>query len=147
MEVHTVDGSIVSSFVRLASILASSNGADAIAHFVKPGEVPDELQEVLSRFVVLPKMLIDNCRHGGRPTARAIADAIPFKFTEADHKQVGQALGIRSAAGQPDRTIKPKYVEAAKIYTYADGWIDLVIKEIGDPDRFATLVGHPPVPK
>jgi hypothetical protein len=132
----------------IPAVLASSNGADAIAHFVKPGEVPEELQDLLSRFVVLPKTLLDNCRHGGRQTSRTIAAQIPFKFTEADHKQVGQALGVRSAPGQPDRTIKPeyaKYVEAAKIYTYSDGWIALVVEELTDPDRFAKLVGHPPI--
>lgn len=134
----------------IPAVLASSNSADAIAHFVKPGEVPEELEEVLSRFVVLPKILIDNCRLGGRQTTKAIAQAIPYKFTEADHKQVGQALGVRSANGQPDRTLKPeyaKYVEAAKIYTYSDGWVNLLSDELAGADRFSKLVGHPPVPK
>lgn len=128
-------------------VRASDNGADAIAHFLKPGEVPDEFDDLLSRFVVLPKTLVDACRHGGRVTTRAIAASIPFKFTEADHAQVGRALGIRSPAGQSDRTIKPeyaKYVEAAKIYTYSDGWISLVVQELGDAGRYEKLVGHPP---
>lgn len=129
--------------------LGSSNGADAVAYFVKPGEVPEELEQLLDQFVVLPKTLLDNCRHGGRPATKAIAQKLPFRLTEADHKRVGQALGIRSPSGEADRTLKPefaKYVEAAKIYTYSDGWIDLAIAELSDPDRFAALVGRPPVP-
>lgn len=134
----------------IPAVLASGNGADAIAHFVKPGDVTEELEEVLSRFVILPKTLMDNCRHGGRHATRAIAAAIPFKFTEADHAHLGRSAGIRSTAGTHDRTLKPeyaKYVEAAKIYTYSDGWIDLAIQELADSDRFKRLVGHPPVEK
>lgn len=133
------------AFVPVA--MASGNAADAIAHFVKPGEVPEDLDEALSQVVVISKTLVDKCRHGGRTTTKAIATAIPFKLTEADHKRVGQALQVRSADGKPDRTLKPeyaKYVEAAKIYTYSDGWIDLAIKELSNADRFNELVGHAP---
>ncbi len=134
----------------IPAAIASGNGADAIAHFVKPGEVPEALDEALSNVVVIAKTLVDKCRHGGRTATRAIAEAIPFRLTEADHKRVGQALKVRSADGTPERTLKPeyaKYVEAAKIYTYSDGWIDLVIEELSDPERFESLVGHPPQAK
>lgn len=131
----------------IPTALASGNGADAIAHFVKPGEVPEDLDEALNNVVVVSKTLVDKCRHGGRTATRTIAEAIPFKLTEADHKRVGQALRVRSADGKPERTLKPeyaKYVEAAKIHTYSDGWIDLVIGELSDAARFEALVGHPP---
>lgn len=131
----------------IPAAIASGNGADAIAHFVKPGEVPEALDEALSNVIVISKTLVDKCRHGGRAATKAIAEAIPFKLTEADHKRVGQALKVRSADGKPERTLKPeyaKYVEAAKIYTYSDGWIDLVIEELSDAERFESLVGHPP---
>jgi hypothetical protein len=134
----------------IPAVAASNNSADAIAHFVKPGEVSEELEELLSKFVVLPKTLVDGCRHGGRSCTKAIAERIPFRFTEADHKRVGCALGARSALGQPDRTLKPeyaKYVEAAKIYTYSDAWIDRVVEELSDPARFEQLVGRVAVAK
>lgn len=130
--------------------IASGNAADAVAHFVKPGEVPPQLEEALNQVVVISKTLVDKCRHGGRAATKAIAAAIPFRLTEADHKRVGQALQVRSAEGKPERTLKPeyaKYVEAAKIYTYSDGWIDLVVEELSDADRYEALVGHPPTPK
>ncbi|WP_395154301.1 DUF3644 domain-containing protein [Ilumatobacter sp.] len=130
--------------------MASGNAADAVAYFVKPGEVPGELDEALSQVVVISKTLVDKCVHGGRKATKVIAAAIPFKLTEADHKKIGQTLGVRVADGKPDRTLKPeyaKYVGAAKIYTYSDGWIDLVIEELSDVNRFETLVGHSARPK
>lgn len=130
------------------TVAPSHNGVDAIAHFVRPGEVTEELDEVLSRFVVLPKTLMDNCRYGGKEATKRIRARIKFGFSTADHAELGRRLGVRSAAGQPEKTHKPeyaKYVEAAKIYVYSDAWIDLAVSVLIDPEyRFR---GHGAVAK
>jgi hypothetical protein len=85
--------------------IASGNGADAVAHFFKPGEVPEDLDEHLNDVVIVSKTLVDKCSHGGRTATRAIAEAIPYKLSEAEHKRVGQALKVRGADGKPERTL------------------------------------------
>jgi hypothetical protein len=40
----------------LPTVPASGRSPDAVAYFVKPGEMPDELGEMLNQYVVLPKV-------------------------------------------------------------------------------------------
>lgn len=128
---------------------ASGRSPDAIAYFVRPGEVPSELEEVLARYVILPKVA-----RGPRPSLGAkhvveeVRRRLPFKFNTGDHAEVGRRLGVRSERGEDDRTHDRQYAEwftAVKVYLYSQRWIDRIVHELADPERFQELTGKPPV--
>jgi len=127
---------------------ASGRSPDAVAYFVRPGEVPSELEDVLTRYLVLPKVA-----RGPRPNfgAKHVVDEvrrrIPFKFNTGDHAEVGRRLGVRSVRGKEDRTHEPQYAEwvtAVKVYLYSQRWIDRIVDELSDSERFHELTGKPP---
>ncbi len=130
---------------------SSGNNPDAIAYFVRPGEVPDELNDTIQRYLVIPK-----AARGPRPSfgARQVVDEvkrrIPFRFNTNDHAAVARHLGVRPERGEPDRSLNElfcEYVTAAKIYVYNQQWIDRVVAEIENADGYRRVVGRNPVRK
>jgi hypothetical protein len=130
---------------------SSGRNPDSVAYFVRPGEVPDELDETLQRYVVLPK-----AARGPRPNlgAQQVVDEvqrrIPFKFNTNDHAAVARHLGVRPKRGEPDRSLDElfcDYVTAAKIYVYNQQWIDRVVAEVETAEGFERVVGRAPVPR
>ena len=64
------------------------------------------------------------------------------------HAQVCRALGVRPAKGQHDRTMNLNYAEyltSYKSYLYTQAWIERLVAEFAEPDRFAELTGTDPV--
>lgn len=81
----------------IPAVPASGRSPDVVAYFVRPGEVPSELEETLDRYVVLTK-----------PTARPNFSATQvinevqrrtgYKFHTNLHARVSRTLGIRPAS-------------------------------------------------
>ena len=128
-------------------VRSSANNPDAVAYFVRPGEVPPELSDALDQFVVLTRPA---ARHGFRPSdvVNQVRDRTGLKFTTNMHAQVCRALGVRPPKGQTDRTMKLNYAEyltSYKSYLYTQAWIDRLVAEFSESGRFAELTGVPPV--
>jgi hypothetical protein len=130
---------------------SSGRNPDSVAYFVRPGEVPDELDETLQRYVVLPK-----AGRGPRPNIGAqqvveeVQRRIPFRFNTNDHAAVARHLGVRPKRGEPDRSLNElfcDYVTAAKIYVYNQQWIDRVVAEVETAEGFGLATGRDPSPK
>lgn len=128
---------------------SSGRNPDAVAYFVKPGEVPSELAESLDRYVVLPKSV-----RGPRPNLGAkdvvaeVSRRIPFRFNTIHHAAAGRALGVRPPVGEEERSLNEQYcdyVTAGKIYVYNQLWIDRLVKELSTEAGFLKVTGRVPV--
>lgn len=127
----------------------SGRNPDAVAYFVRPGEVPAELADSLAHYVVVPK-----ATRGPRPSTGAkevvaeVQRRIPFRFNTIDHAAVGRYLGVRPPKGNPEGSLDElfcDYVMAAKIYVYNQQWIDRVVVQLSTADGFREATGREPV--
>ena len=127
----------------------SGRSPDAVAYFVRPGEVPSELDESLERYVVLPK-----AARGTRPNIGAqevvseIRRRIPFRFNTNNHAAVTRALGVRPKRDEPEGSLDElfcDYIPAAKIYVYNQQWIDRVVELVNTEEGFVELTGKSPI--
>lgn len=136
----------------LPTIPTSGRSPDAVAYFVRPNEVPEELAESLQRFVVLPKVVRPPRPNlGAKAVAAAVQERIPYRFNFTQVNIVARALGVRPPAGASDpAATDPRYCEwvsAVKIYLYNQDWIDRLVAELSDPDRYQELLGCPAIPR
>lgn len=129
---------------------ASGRSPDAISYFVRPGEVPAELAEVLDHYVVLPKVAA-----GARPNFAAM-DVVEeverrtgFKFHSGLHAAAARHLGARPPKGEADHTVElrfAEYITSFKRFLYSQAWIDHLVAQVSTPDGFRAATGREPVP-
>ncbi len=131
----------------IPAVPTSGRSPDVVAYFVRPGEVPTELEETLERYVVLTKP-------AARPNFSAmqviseVQRRTGYKFHVNLHAQVSRTLGIRPGPGEPESTLDIKYAEyitSFKRYLYSQAWIDLLADTLSTPEGFTDLTGVPPV--
>ena len=131
----------------IPAVPASGTSPDVVAYFVRPGEVPTELEETLDRYVVLSKPT-------ARPNFRAtqVTDEVQrrtgFKLNTNQHAYLTRTLGVRPNRGEPDETLDIKfaeYITSFKRYLYSQAWIDLLVGKLSTPEEFEELTGVPPV--
>lgn len=134
----------------IPTVPASGRNPDAVAYFVKPGEVPDELVGVVDQYVVLPKVGM-----AARPNfaaAQVIAEVVRrtgFRFHSQHHAEAARRLNVRPPAGEDDRTIDLQYAEyitSFKRYLYSQPWIDLLVSKCSTPDGFLEATGKEAIP-
>ncbi len=133
----------------LPTVPASGRSPDAVAYFVKPGEVPTELEDLLERYVVLPKVGM-----AARPnfTSKLVIAEVQrrtgFKFHHHHNLGAARKLGVRSPKAEADKTHDLKYVEyitSLKQHLYSQAWIDLLVAECSTQDGFEEATGWKPV--
>ncbi|MBK5221558.1 MAG: hypothetical protein JJE52_01510 [Acidimicrobiia bacterium] len=134
----------------IPTVPGSGRSPDAVAYFMKPGEVPDELVGVVERYVVLPKVGMS-----ARPNLAAsqvMAEVVRrtgFKFNSQHHIEAARRLNVRPAAGEDDRTIDlqhAEYITSFKRYLYSQAWIDLLVAKCSTPENFLEATGRDAVP-
>ncbi len=126
----------------IPAVPSSGRSPDVVAYFVRPGEVPSELEETIERYVVLTK-----------PTARPNFSATQvigevqrrtrYKLNTNQHAQLARTLGVRPGSGEPDGTLDVKYAEyitSFKRYLYSQAWIDLLVDKLSSPEEAGTGV-------
>ena len=126
----------------IPAVPSSGRSPDVVAYFVRPGEVPSELEETIERYVVLTK-----------PTARPnfsatrVIDEVQrrtrYKLNTNQHAQLSRTLGVRPGSGEPDGTLDVKYAEyitSFKRYLYSQAWIDLLVDKLSSPEEAGTGV-------
>lgn len=134
----------------IPTVPASGRSPDAVAHFVRPGEVPEELSEVIEDLVVVPKVArTARPNLGAKQVVAAVQAHLPFAFRVNHHTAASRALKVRPDSNAPDPAKTDpafcEYVPAAKLHLYNQAWVDRLIGELSDPDRFEELTGFPPV--
>ena len=131
----------------IPAVPASGRSPDVVSYFVRPDEVPTELEETLDRYVILTKPA---ARHNSIATQviKEVQRRTGFKLNTNQHAQLTRTLGVRPERGEPDGTLDIKYVEyimSVKRYLYSQAWIDLRVEKLSTPEGFEELTGAPPV--
>lgn len=130
----------------------SGRSPDAVACFVRPGEVPEELGDALERFVVLPKVgRPPRPNLGAKEVVRAVGQRIPWIFNLTHHVGLAMSLGVRPKRGAPDKSATDlrycEYVPAAKLYLYNQEWVERLVGLLESADSFEANVGRRPQAK
>ena len=136
----------------IPAVPPSGRSPDAIAYFVKPGEVPDDLADALDKYVVLPKPVrTPRPNMGAKTVVSAVGEEIPYRFTTWSHTQATRRLKVRPCPGDGDPADTDlrycEYVQAAKLHLYNQAWIDRLISELATEDGYRDAVGRDPVAK
>jgi hypothetical protein len=136
----------------IPTVPASGRRPDAVAYFVKPGEVADELGEALEKYVVLPKVARPPRPNlGAKEVVKAVQVRIPWRFTLNQHAALGKTERVRPGSGAKDVSATNlkfcEYVPAAKLYLYNQDWIDRVVEILGTAEGYEESIGQPPQPK
>jgi hypothetical protein len=136
----------------IPTVPASGRRPDAVAYFVKPGEVADELGEALEKYVVLPKVARPPRPNlGAKEVVKAVQVRIPWRFTLNQHAALGKTEKVRPGSGAKDVSATNlkfcEYVPAAKLYLYNHDWIDRVVEILGTAEGYEESIGQPPKPK
>lgn len=134
------------------AVPSSGRSPDAVAYFVPPGEVSEDLGLALKEYVVLPKVI-----RAPRPSliatqvVEAVQDRIPYKFTMPMHTAASRHLGARPASSSGDQTATDprycEYVTSVKRHLYNQAWIDRLVTELSTSDGFRQATGYEPQPR
>lgn len=120
---------------------------DAAAFFVRPADVTDELADTVEHLVVsarVPRMKRPNL--AANEVVERVGARIPFRFSTRAHTAATYALGLREKAEQQSSasytdTRYCEWVSAVKRYLYNELWVERLVAELQDADRFKQLTG------
>ena len=129
--------------------------ADVAMRFVRLDQLPSEQRDQLDivQTIVRDKRVpVSNVgKHRPSYVCTKVSETLGVKFTPAwDHVKVWKHYKVRPLATAPNPTkTDARYCvwdEAHSDYVYTDAWIKELIKELRDPEKFETVIGHAPVP-
>lgn len=128
------------------AVPSSGRNPDTVAHFIKPGEVTEDLAQALKEYTVLTKVVRAERPHL-IPTqvVDAVGDRIPFRFTTRMHALAARRLRARPAAEEDQTATDPQYCEyvtSVKRHLYSAAWVDRLVAELSTPDGFESAVGE-----
>nr|MBA2725844.1 hypothetical protein [Actinomycetota bacterium] len=134
----------------IPALPASGRNPDAVAYFVKPGQVAEELGDAVQQYVVLPKVsrgMRPNL--GAKTVVEVVKEATGFKFNTNKHAVLARQLGVRPAVDAEDLSKTDltycEYISAMKNYLYSQAWVDRVIALLSTEDGYRKTLGTDPV--
>lgn len=131
----------------IPAVPSSGRNPDAVAYFVRPGEVPEELEENLDRYVVLAKPQRSACTHRAGHVVAEVTRRTGFKFHWAHHSAAARLLGAWPPEPEVTQTVDPRLAEynsAFKGWLYSQAWIDLIVERVSTEDDFREVTGLAP---
>lgn len=133
------------------AVPSSGRNPDAVAHFIKPGEVTEDLAQALKEYTVLTKVVRAERPHL-IPTqvVDAVSDRIPFRFNTRLHALAARRLGARPAADEDQTATDPQYCEyvtSVKRHRYSAAWVDRLVSELSTADGFRAILGEEARPR
>lgn len=129
--------------------------ADASMRFVRFDDLTEEERAKLDQVqtIVREKQVpVSNAgNHKPSDVCRAVSEVLGVRFTpSSDHVRAWKHYGVRPETGDahPERTDARYcvYDEPHRDYVYTDAWITKLTTELSDPERFAEVIGHAPIP-
>ncbi len=133
----------------IPAVPVSGRNPDAVAYFVRPGEVTEDLSLALKEYVVLPKVI-----RPPRPSliatqvVDAVQDRIPYRFTVTMHTAASRRLGARPSSPDADQTATDarycEYVTSVKRHLYNEAWIDRLVAQLSTAEGFREATGFEP---
>ncbi len=85
----------------IPAVPASGRNPDAVAYFVRPGEVPDELADSLERYVVVPKPRRSLAQFRPKYVCAEVSRRTGFVFHYNRHAPAARKRGAWPAVGEP----------------------------------------------
>ena len=87
--------------------------------------------------------------HRATEVVDEVRKRLPHYFSMSTHTLAWRYFEIRPAGGdsRPERT-KPQYCVWDRVhrdYVYTDAWIERLVQEFSDPNRYQTIVGSLPL--
>lgn len=134
----------------IPAVPASGRSPDAVAYFLKPGEVPEELENAMQEYVVLPKISRPPRPNlGAKDVINSFQERTGLRLTTTQHLDLARSLGVRPPRDAEDGTATDarycEYVPAAKLYLYNQAWIDRLLDAAGTEAAYRHTFGHDPV--
>ncbi|MBB0993651.1 DUF3644 domain-containing protein [Dietzia sp. SLG510A3-3B2-2] len=128
--------------------------ADAAVHFVNRNELSDDQSDIFEQVQVIVKNKNIHVSNLDKLLPQEVADRVQskigFRFSTNDHASAWRHYGVRPPGDliKEDQTDQ-RYCVADRIskkYVYTNAWVNLLIKELSDPDRFKAICGKLPKP-
>lgn len=133
------------------AVPASGRSPDAVAHFVKPGEVTEDLAQALKEYTVVTKVVKAERPHLiATQVVEAVSDRIPYRFTIRMHTLVARNLKARPPAEGDQTATDPRYCEyvtSVKRHLYSQAWVDRLADELRTGDGFRRAIDEAPEPR
>jgi len=135
----------------IPAVPASGRSPDAVANFVKPGEVTEDLAQALKEYTVVTKVVKAERPHLiATQVVEAVSDRIPYRFTVRMHALAARRLKARPEKGADQTATDPRYCEyvtSVKRHLYSQGWIDRLADELSTESGFREAIGEDPSPR
>ena len=133
------------------TVPASGRSPDAVAHFVKPGEVSEDLAQALKEYTVVTKVVkAERPNLIATQVVDAVSDRISYRFTMRMHTVAARKLKARPPADGDQTATDPRYCEyvtSVKRHLYSQAWVDRLVDELSTEEGFRRAVGECPVPR
>lgn len=131
----------------IPAVPASGRSPDAVAYFLKPGQVPEELEEAVQEYVVLPKLARPPRPNlGAKDVIRAFQNRTGFRLTLTQHLEIARSEGVRRSREEQDSKGPDarfcEYVPAAKLYLYNEAWVDRLVELLGTVEGYRKVLGY-----
>lgn len=130
------------------------SAADAAVQFVKLDEAsPEELERmeklnVLIREKHIPIANLDLLKPS--EVVEAVQARVPYQINMASHTEAWRHFGVRPGSGDehPERTRSEYCVHDAahRDYLYTGAWVEKLVREFSDAERYEAVTGRRPVP-
>ncbi|HJQ94231.1 MAG TPA: DUF3644 domain-containing protein [Acidimicrobiia bacterium] len=126
--------------------------AEAVVRFVRPGEVTEKLEDALQQIAVVtkPKRISVASHDLMRPgqVVELVSNRLPYRFTTDTHTRCWKHFNVRPASGssEPDVTDDRYcvYDSLGRQYGYKHAWVELLVKELSNPEVYEAIVGFRP---
>ena len=126
--------------------------ADSVVRFVPPDRVTPELEAHLTNTTVVTKRKITPVVSAGllRPkeVVNLVDERLPHRFTMSTHTACWKHFGVRPPQGalEPEAT-ESRYCSWDRLlngYGYTEAWVDKLVRELSDLEKYEKVVGIPP---
>ncbi len=126
--------------------------ADSVVRFVPLGAVTPELEAELAKTTVVPKRRITPVASDDlfRPSevVNLVAERLPHRFTMDTHTRCWRHFKVRPAtgAGEPAATDDRccRWDRLLNGYGYTKAWIEKLVRDLSDPEKYEKVVGFSP---
>ena len=128
------------------------SSADAAIEFVHIDQVDEEQKAKLDKLNVLIKdrhiPVVNLDKKKPKQVVDTVSDGLPFVFNLHHHTMAWKHFRVRPVgnSNRPEQT-NDKYCvydSAHKDYLYTKAWMDKLIRELSDPEKFQQITGKPP---
>lgn len=126
--------------------------ADAVVNFIKPGTTTPELEKALAGMAVVqkPRRVAVASDHLLRPmeVVDRVKARLAFRFTPDTHVRAWKHYKVRPATTAAEKDVTDDryclYDRLSKGYGYTEAWVDFLVEELSNPDRYEQVVGYRP---